>query len=172
MIMSRWLVHLTTLFPGQAWTSSAPVLCEHTFTCNWQQPFLNESAEGKKMALEIISWSIYTEVWARIELTTPWSAVRHASVVRHVTDCAMQPENHSWGEEKSILTFILGAEKSSHWPTTLCFGWEIINNIFNCVILSRGRIHYLLHISTQSHLQIHCQTKLVVSLEKNRFIHY
>ena len=42
------------------------------------------------MTVEIISWSISTKVWDRtgIELATPGSAVRHASVARHVTDCA------------------------------------------------------------------------------------
>ena len=61
--------------------------------CNWQQPFLNESAEGRRMTVEIISWSISTKVWNRtgIELVTPGSAVRHASVARHVTDCATRP---------------------------------------------------------------------------------
>ena len=45
------------------------------------------------MTVEIISWSISTKVWDRagIELATPWSAVRHASVARHVTDCATRP---------------------------------------------------------------------------------
>ena len=64
--------------------------CAHTFACNWQQPFLNESAEGRRMTVEIISWSISTEVWDRagIELATPGIAVRLASVARHVTDCA------------------------------------------------------------------------------------
>ena len=83
-------VHLTTRFPGQAWTSSLPVIRAHTFACNWQQPFLNESAEGRRMTVEIISWSISTKVWDRtgIELATPGSAVRHASVARHLTDCA------------------------------------------------------------------------------------
>ena len=66
-----------------------------TFPCNWQQPFLNESAEGRRMTVEIISWSISTKVWDRagIELATPGSAVRHASVARHVTDCATWPGN-------------------------------------------------------------------------------
>ena len=32
-----------------------PVLRAHTFACNWQQPFLNDSAEGRGMAVEIIS---------------------------------------------------------------------------------------------------------------------
>ena len=45
------------------------------------------------MTVEIISWSISTKVWYRagIELATPGSAVRHASVARHVTDCARRP---------------------------------------------------------------------------------
>ena len=45
------------------------------------------------MSVEIISWSISTKVWYRagIELATPGSAVRHASVARHVTDCATRP---------------------------------------------------------------------------------
>ena len=93
MVMARRSVHLTTLFPGQAWTSGLPIIRAHTFACNWQQPFLNESAEGRRMTVEIISWSTSTNVWdqARIELATPGSAVRHASVARHVTDCAMRP---------------------------------------------------------------------------------
>ena len=45
------------------------------------------------MTVEIISWSVSTKVWDRagIELATPGSAVRHASVARHVTDCATRP---------------------------------------------------------------------------------
>ena len=45
------------------------------------------------MTVEIISWSFSTKVWYRagIELATPGSAVRHASVARHVTDCATRP---------------------------------------------------------------------------------
>ena len=45
------------------------------------------------MTVEIISWSISTKVWDRagIELPTPGSAVRLASVARHVTDCATRP---------------------------------------------------------------------------------
>ena len=41
------------------------------------------------MTIEIISWSISTKVWDRagIEVATPGSAVRRASVVRHVTIC-------------------------------------------------------------------------------------
>ena len=68
-----------------------------TFACNWQQPFLNDSAEGRRMTVEIISWSISIKIWdqAGIELTTPGSAVRHASVARHVTDCATRPGQSS-----------------------------------------------------------------------------
>ena len=44
----------------------------HTFACNWQQPFMNDSAEGRRMTVEIILWSISTKVWDRagIELAT------------------------------------------------------------------------------------------------------
>ena len=75
MVMVGQSVHLTTLFPGQAWTSSSPVLRSHTFTFYWQQPFLNDSAEGRRITVEIIAWSISTKVWdrARIELGTPGS---------------------------------------------------------------------------------------------------
>ena len=103
MIMVGWSVHLTTLFPGQAWTSSEQVICAHTFARNRKQTFLNASVEGRRMTVEIISWSISRIVWDQvgIELVTPESAARHVSVVRHVTDCASRPgqdmranENH------------------------------------------------------------------------------
>ena len=78
--------------------------CAHTFACNWQQPFLNESAEGRRMTVEIISWSISTKVWDRagIELATPGIAVRHASVARHVTDCATWPGSKKKAEVKIV----------------------------------------------------------------------
>ena len=61
------------------------------------KPFLSDS-EGRRMTVEIITLSISTKVWDRagIELATPGSAVRLASVARHVTDCATWP-----GEKKS-----------------------------------------------------------------------
>ena len=92
MVMAGRSVHLTTLFPGQAWTSSLPVLHAHTLACNWQ-PILNDSAEGRRMTVENISWLISTKVWDRavMELATPGSAVKLASVARHVTDCATRP---------------------------------------------------------------------------------
>ena len=45
------------------------------------------------MIVEIISGSASTKIWdqAGIELATPGSAVRLASVARHVNDCAMRP---------------------------------------------------------------------------------
>ena len=65
----------------------------HTFVCNWQQPFLNDSAEGRRMTIEIISRSISAKLWDRtgIKLSTPGSAVRLASVTRHVTNCSNSP---------------------------------------------------------------------------------
>ena len=58
-----------------------------------QQPFLNDSAEGRRMTAEIISRSISTKVWDRagIELAIPGSAVSCASVARYVTDCPTRP---------------------------------------------------------------------------------
>ena len=47
MVMSGWSVHLTTSFTGQAYISGLPVLCAHTFACNWQKPFLNQWQGGE-----------------------------------------------------------------------------------------------------------------------------
>ena len=51
--------------------------------CDWQQAFLNESAEGRRMTVEIISRSISTKVWDRagIDLATPGSAVTSPSAL-------------------------------------------------------------------------------------------
>ena len=77
-------------------------------SCNWQQPFLNESVEGRRMTVEIISWSISTKVWyqAKIKLMSPGSAVRHPSVVRHITDWATRPSTSYMGkgERKDFLS--------------------------------------------------------------------
>ena len=64
------------------------------------------------MTVEIISQSISTNVWERagIELATPGSAVRLASVARHVTDCAKQPgqlPSNNWIECFEILRICL-----------------------------------------------------------------
>ena len=61
------------------------------------------------MTVEIITRSISTKVWdwARIELPTPGSAVRLASVARHITDCATQPGAIS----QYIFTFPFMLEK-------------------------------------------------------------
>ena len=92
MVMAGWSVQLTRLFSLASLNKRfLPVLCTHTFACNWYQPFLNESAKGRRMTVEIISWSISTKVWdqAQIELVTPGSAVRYASLVRQITHCTM-----------------------------------------------------------------------------------
>ena len=54
-VMSGRSVHLTTPFPGQAWTSSWPVLHAHTFICNWEQSFLNEN--GRETCLKRPQWN-------------------------------------------------------------------------------------------------------------------
>ena len=54
---------------------------------------MNDSVEGKRMTVEIISRSVSTKVWdqAGIELTTPGSANRLASGARQDTSCTMRP---------------------------------------------------------------------------------
>ena len=63
------------------------------------------------MTVEIISWSISTKVWDRagIELATPGSAVRHASVARHVTDCATRPGD--WLDVKNGRMFLINNDQ-------------------------------------------------------------
>ena len=70
-----------------------PVLRAYTFAYNWQLLLLNDSAVGRDMTVEIISWSISMKVWdwAAIKPETPGFAIRHASVARHVTDCLRSP---------------------------------------------------------------------------------
>ena len=93
MVIAGRSVHLTTLFSWASLNKQLTSNRAHTFACNWKQPFMNDSAEGRRMTVEIISWSISTKVWDRagIELATPGSAVSFASVTRHVTDCATRP---------------------------------------------------------------------------------
>ena len=93
MVIAGRSVHLTTLFSWASLNKQLTSNRAHTFACNWQQPFMNDSAEGRRMTVEIISWSISTKVWDRagIELATPGSAVSFASVTRHVADCATRP---------------------------------------------------------------------------------
>ena len=95
MVIAGRSVHLTTPFSWASLNKQLTSNRAHTFACNWQQPFMNDSAEGRRMTVEIISWSISTKVWDRagIELATPGSAVSFASVTRHVTDCATRPGN-------------------------------------------------------------------------------
>ena len=53
-------------------------------------PFLKRFSKRSRMTVEIISRSIPSKVWDRagIQLMTPGSAVRHASVAGHFPDCA------------------------------------------------------------------------------------
>ena len=58
MFVARQSAHLSTPFLGKLEEAVKPVLPAHTFAYNWQQPLLNNSAEGNGMTVEIISWSI------------------------------------------------------------------------------------------------------------------
>ena len=91
------------------------------------------------MTVEIISWSISTRVWDRagIKLATPGSAVRHASVARHVTDCATRPS--------LCFTLVWPADKHGFdWPT----GTVILKipHWFGCLLsadrLTEDRLHF------------------------------
>ena len=70
------------------------------------------------MTAEIILQSICTKVWDRagIELRTPVSAVRHASVARLVTDCATRPGKDDWKSEihrvQQLIMYSLCAYRS------------------------------------------------------------
>ena len=104
-VMEGRSVHLTTHF---SWASlNKPLtsnLCTY-FCCNSQQPFLNDSAERRRMTAEIISWWISMKVWdlPLIELATHGSAIRLASVARHITDCPTQPGLlWVWGWDRKI----------------------------------------------------------------------
>ena len=94
------------------------------FACYWQQLILNVSAEERKMTLEIISRSISTKVWDRavIELATPVSAVRHASVARHITDCTTRPSEAGGKNSKQFCWqnhLIIYKNKTAVWKTTI-----------------------------------------------------
>ena len=71
------------------------------------------------MTVEIISQSIFTKVWDRagIELATPGIAVRHASVARHVTDCATRPDGglglRGWDGGMMKLWIFLGGYRKT-----------------------------------------------------------
>ena len=141
MVMAGRSVHLTTLFSWAGLNKQLTSNRAHTFACNWQQPFLNESAEGRRMTVEIISWSISTKVWdpTGIKLATPGSAVRHASVARQVTDCATQPRN-GW-----FVTTLMSQSTAKHVETVIlpditrpCFSWAsldwAVNQHIDCAI--------------------------------------
>ena len=87
MVIAGRSVHLTTLFSWASLNKQLTSNRAHTFACNWQQPFMNDSAEGRRMTVEIISWSISTKVWDRagIELATPGSAVKGCKIFRGKT---------------------------------------------------------------------------------------
>ena len=77
-IMLGWSVHLTTLV---SWASLTKQLT--STSCTYFRLLVTttllESVEGRRMTVEMISWSISTKVldWAGIELMTPGSTVRH-----------------------------------------------------------------------------------------------
>ena len=71
------------------------------------------------MTVGIISRSISTKVWdlSGIKLPTAGSAIRHAFVVRHVTNCATQPDTVSDKMIYHIPITDTTLELSVFWPS-------------------------------------------------------
>ena len=135
MVIAGRSVHLTTLFSWASLNKQFTSNRAHPFACNWQQPFMNDSAEGRRMTVEIISWSISTKVWDRagIELATPGSAVSFASVTRHVTDCATRP-----GSLRLINMSLL--------PSWKFHVWTCMNHLLN-ICLSISELDWIIPLS-------------------------
>ena len=55
MVIAGRSVHLTTLFSWASLNKQLTSNRAHSFACNCQQPFMNDSAEGRRMTVEIIS---------------------------------------------------------------------------------------------------------------------
>ena len=122
---------------GHCWKVSSP---NHTFSwaglnkwltsnsCTYFGLFLNESAEGRRMTVEIISWSISTKVWDRagIELATPGSAVRYTSVARNVTDCATRPGNCEFQSWKLTIYLRTDIEMNRNFRTFTVFDMSCV----------------------------------------------
>ena len=97
--MGSWLVGWFCCFTsqvnsyGHCGTVSSP---NHTFS--W-------AGLNKRLTSNLCTYFRLYE--AGIELATPGSAVRHASVARHVTDCATRPVDGILTEFKLIQAFIV-----------------------------------------------------------------
>ena len=136
MVIAGRSVYLTTLFSWASLNKQLTSNRAHTFACNWQKPFMNDSAEGRRMTVEIISWSISTKVWDRagIELATPGSAVSFASVTRHVTGCATRP-GRTWAclqSRERYKTYQKGFQFKGLGPIRLV---DLVENTQNMVML-------------------------------------
>ena len=86
MVMAGRSVHLTTLFLGKL-EQAVNQYFVHILSLVTDNNSRREENDHRNYVM------INLHVWDRagIELATPGSAVRLASVARHVTDCATQP---------------------------------------------------------------------------------
>ena len=116
MVMSERSVHLATLF---SWAVLIVTI------------ILLESAGGRRMAIEIIAWSIFMKVQDRvwIKLMISGSAVRHVSVVRHFTGCATRPDKSTW-----FKCFVNSFNNYNGLKcfTSCCF-WEHSGSVVECL---------------------------------------
>ena len=93
------------------------------------------------MTVEIISWSISTKVWYRagIELATPGSAVRHASVARHVTDCATRPGATNNDDSATNKCFNNGNSATNNEQFWMLKQWRLRERPFEFYVWRWGR---------------------------------
>ena len=97
---------ITTHFLGKLEQAVNQYFLHILLLVNDKQTFLNDSAEGRRITIENISWSISTKVWdrARFELVTPGSAVRRICS----QTCYRIPKRgrHLFFRRKTILVLI------------------------------------------------------------------
>ena len=119
-----------------------------------------ESAEERRTAVEIISWSNSTKVldWVVIKLMTPGSEVIQVSAVRQVSDCAMRPGTLVLSVNLHIYDKY---QKISHaqapWPAIV--GILTFMNMINTTSksLKAGNVFILQHLSFYEQLKFHAQ---------------
>ena len=105
MVMAGLSVHLTTLFSWASFikqlaSTSCKYFCLELTTIPLEWFSRREDYDPWKSFHNQSPRKYGTGSWP---LATPGSAVRFASVARHVTDCAMQPDKHHWMERKSEI---------------------------------------------------------------------
>ena len=127
MVMLRQSVHLTTLFPGQAWLSGLNQYFVHILwlVTDNNPSWISRREENGSRNYCMINLHQSMGPGRGIKLATPGSAVRQVSAVRHVTDYTKRPilkvltiHNHEWKFKFSkILNFLKSNLKTCSMTT-------------------------------------------------------